>query len=66
MHKCTAQMSKGVRHFVAHWNKAYREMDAKSLAALETPDYQMIDRSGRWIRSEVLAFNENLWAMTFR
>jgi ketosteroid isomerase-like protein len=56
----------GVRDFIARWNAAYTGMDAKSLAALETPDYQMVDRFGHWIRSEGPTFNENLWAMTFR
>jgi hypothetical protein len=33
---------------------------------LETPDYQMVDRFGHWIPSEGPAFNQRLWAMTFR
>jgi uncharacterized protein (TIGR02246 family) len=55
----------GVRAFIANWNAAYTGLDAKSLAALETPDYQMIDRFGHWIQSEGPEFNQRLWAMAF-
>jgi len=54
-----------VRDFIARWNAAYTEMDAKSLAALETPDFELVDRFGHWIRSQGPEFNERLWAMTF-
>ncbi|HZQ97162.1 MAG TPA: hypothetical protein VFA67_19275 [Candidatus Sulfotelmatobacter sp.] len=55
-----------VRDFVARWNAAYISLDAKALARLETPDYEMVDRFGHWIRSEGPEFNERLWAMTFK
>jgi ketosteroid isomerase-like protein len=55
-----------IRDFIAHWNAAYTGLDAAALAALETPDYQMVDRFGHWIQSEGPAFNQQLWAMTFR
>ena len=55
-----------IRGFIARWNAAYTGMNAGSLAALETPDYEMIDRFGHWIKSEGPEFNERLWAMTFK
>jgi len=55
----------GVRDLIARWNTAYTSLDAKSLAALETPDYEMIDRFGHWIKSEGPEFNRRLWAVTF-
>ena len=55
----------GVRQFIDRWNAAYTSMNAKDLAALETSDYEMIDRFGHWIKSEGPAFNENLWKAAF-
>ncbi len=55
----------GVRQFIERWNTAYTTLNAKDLAALETPDYEMIDRFGHWIKSDGPQFNENLWHMTF-
>src|SRR5581483_2701253 len=55
----------GVRDFISRWNKAYVSLDAKSLAALETADFQLVDRFGHWIRSEGPEFNRQLWARTF-
>lgn len=55
----------GVRQFIDRWNAAYTSMNAKDLAALETADYEMIDRFGHWIKSEGPQFNENLWHAAF-
>lgn len=55
-----------IRDFIARWNTAYTGLDAKALAALETPDYEMVDRFGHWIKSEGPEFNERLWELTFR
>jgi ketosteroid isomerase-like protein len=55
-----------IREFIARWNAAYTGLDAPSLAALEMPDYEMIDRFGHWIKSEGPEFNERLWARTFK
>ncbi len=56
---------KGVRDYIAQWNGAYTAMNAKDLAALETPDFEIIDRFGHWVKSEGPEYNERLWAMTF-
>ena len=55
-----------VRAFIASWNAAYTGMDAKALASLETPDFELVDRFGHWIKSEGPEFNEQLWAMAFK
>ena len=55
-----------VRDFVTRWNAAYTGLDAKALASLETPDFELIDRFGHWIKSEGPEFNERLWEMGFR
>jgi ketosteroid isomerase-like protein len=55
-----------VRDFVAHWNAAYTGLDAKALATLETPDFELIDRFGHWIKSEGPEFNERLWEIGFK
>src|SRR4051812_26106930 len=52
-----------IRDFIARWNAAYTGLDAAGLAALESPDYEMVDRFGHWIKSEGPAFNRRLWAM---
>jgi uncharacterized protein (TIGR02246 family) len=56
----------GVREFVTRWNAAYTGLNPKALAALETPDFEFIDRFGHWMQSEGPAFNEQLWASTFK
>jgi hypothetical protein len=42
----------GVRDFVTRWNAAYTGLNAKALASLETPDFEIVDRFGLWIKSE--------------
>lgn len=61
-----ANDEQGVRDFMARWNAAYTSLDAPALAAMETPDYEMVDRFGHWIKPEGPDFNERLWAMTFK
>ncbi len=55
-----------VRDLIAQWNKAYRGLDARGLAALETEDFEIVDRFGHWIPSEGPEFNERLWKVTFQ
>src|SRR6478736_4359163 len=57
---------RGVRDFISRWNAAYTGLDAAALAALESDDYEMIDRFGHWIKTEGPEFNQRLWAMTFK
>ena len=54
-----------IRSFMARWNDAYTHLDTAALAAMETPDFEMVDRFGHCIKSEKPEFNQRLWAMTF-
>ena len=64
--RASANDESEVRDFVARWNAAYTGLDANALAALETPDFELVDRFGHWIKSEGPDFNQRLWAMTFK
>ncbi len=55
-----------VRDFISRWNAAYTGLDANALAALETPDFELVDRFGHWIKSEGPEFNQRLWTMAFK
>jgi ketosteroid isomerase-like protein len=55
-----------IRDFIARWNSAYTALDAGGLAGLETPDFELVDRFGHWIKSEGPDFNRQLWSLTFR
>jgi uncharacterized protein (TIGR02246 family) len=55
----------GVRQTIAAWNAAYRAMNAKTLAALFTPEVEIIDRFGHWVKAESTEQVENLWQQTF-
>ena len=57
---------RGVRDFISRWNTAYTSLDAAALAALESDDYEMIDRFGHWIKSEGPESKQRLWAITFK
>jgi len=56
----------GVRDLIARWNAAYRGMDAKTLASLNTPDFEMIDRFGHWLVPKDRSEMERLWEWTFK
>lgn len=56
----------GVRELMARWNTAYRSLNAKALALLETDDYQMVDRFGEWYDSRGASENERLWDWAFK
>jgi ketosteroid isomerase-like protein len=64
--RASAKDEAEVRDFIARWNAAYTGLDAVALAALETPDFELVDRFGHWIKSEGSDFNLRLWAMTFK
>jgi len=55
-----------VRELIARRNAAYHNLDAKTLASLETPDFQLVDRFGDSIASEGPEYNERMWSWTFR
>ena len=55
-----------VRDLVARRNAAYHNLDAETLASLETPDFQIVDRFGDNIRSGGSDFNVRLWSWAFK
>ena len=53
--RAAASDESDVRHLVARWS-----MDATAVASMKTPDYEMVDRSGHWIKSNGPEFNQRL------
>ncbi len=56
---------RGVRDLIARWNAAYRSLDAKTLAALQTPDFEIVNRLGQWTPNASTVQNEAMWAWAF-
>lgn len=54
-----------VRDVINKWDAAYRAMDAKAMAALKTPDYELINRFGDWYPQTSREENERMWAFAF-
>src|SRR5689334_25272268 len=61
-----ADDAKAVRDVIRKRSAAYHNLDARALAALETPDFQLVDRFGDNISSDGPEYNERMWAWTFR
>lgn len=57
---------KDVSDLITQRNASYHNLDAKALAALETPDFQLVDRFGDNITSQGPEYNERMWAWTFK
>jgi uncharacterized protein (TIGR02246 family) len=55
---------RAVRARISEWVEAYRNLDAKRLAALETPAVEVVDRFGQ-VRLPSASENEKLWSDTF-
>jgi uncharacterized protein (TIGR02246 family) len=62
----SGQDEQDVRELIARWNTGYRALDAKAMAALETDDFQIVDRFGEWYDSRGAAENERLWDWSFK
>jgi uncharacterized protein (TIGR02246 family) len=56
---------RAVRDLIERWDAAYRSLDAKALAALETEDFELINRVGWWTKARSRAENERMWAWGF-
>jgi len=54
-----------VRELIERRNAAYHNLDATTLASIETPDYRLVDRFGDNIGSKGPEFNEKLWRWSF-
>ena len=55
-----------VRKLIEQWNAAYVALDAKTLANLHTPEFDIVNRLGQWTHKSSNAEQEALWAWTFR
>ena len=54
-----------IRTLMSRWVEAYQNLDAKQLAALETPNVETVDRFGEQHLLSGRSENEELWADTF-
>jgi uncharacterized protein (TIGR02246 family) len=59
-----ATEERAVRALISEWVEAYRNLDAKRLAAHETPAVEVVDRFGQ-LRVQSATENEKLWSDTF-
>jgi len=61
----TQSVRNQIRELIARWNDAYRRLDAKVLASLETVDVEIVDRFGQLHRPSDVSGREQLWAEGF-
>jgi uncharacterized protein (TIGR02246 family) len=54
-----------VREIIVRWDAAYRALDAKTIAALETTDFEIVTRFGTWYSPASREENERMWAWLF-
>jgi uncharacterized protein (TIGR02246 family) len=60
-----ASEERAVRTLMSGWVEAYEDLDAKRIAALETPDVEIVDRFGELHLPSGRRENEKLWTGTF-
>jgi len=56
---------RAIRTLISRWVEAYRELDARRLAALETPDVVIVDRFGELHLPHGRRETERLWSDAF-
>jgi len=61
----TASEPDAIRTLISRWVEAYQDLDAKRLAALETPDVEIVDRFGKLHLPSGRNENEKLWSDAF-
>jgi len=61
----SAPEERAIRALILEWRKAYQNHDAKQLAALETPEVEVLDRFGKLRLPAGRNENETLWSDTF-
>jgi uncharacterized protein (TIGR02246 family) len=61
----TASEQDAIRTLISRWVEAYQDLDAKRLAALETPDVEIVDRFGKLHLPSGRNENEKLWSDAF-
>jgi uncharacterized protein (TIGR02246 family) len=62
----TTSDEQAVRKLVEQWDAAYVALDAKTLANLFTPEFDIVNRLGQWTHKSSNVEQEALWAWTFR
>ena len=60
-----ASEENAIRRLISRWVEAYQALDAKRLAALETPDVEIADRFGELHLPSGRNENEKLWSDAF-
>ena len=60
-----ADDERAVRDLISKWDVAYRALDAKAMVALETPDFEFVDRFGNWFPQTSREENERMWSWAF-
>jgi uncharacterized protein (TIGR02246 family) len=61
----SARDEQAARKAVEQWNTAYLKLDAKTLAALSTPEFDIVNRLGQWTHKSTNADLEKMWAFAF-
>jgi uncharacterized protein (TIGR02246 family) len=61
-----ARDERKIRELIGKWDTAYRGLDAKRIASLETPDFELVDRFGGYLPLGSREENERMWSWTFK
>lgn len=56
---------RAVRDLIGRWDAAYRGLDARAVAALQTEDFELVNRVGWWTKARGREDNERMWAWGF-
>jgi uncharacterized protein (TIGR02246 family) len=62
----SASDEQAVRTLIEQWDAAYLKLDAKTLASLNTPEFDIVNRLGQWTHKSSNADLEKMWAWTFQ
>lgn len=55
-----------IRELIGKWDAAYRALDGKAIVALETQNFELVDRLGGYIPISSREENERMWNWTFK
>jgi uncharacterized protein (TIGR02246 family) len=61
----TSRKVRPIRDLIDRWNAAYRNLDSKTLASLEAPGVQIVDRFGELRTPSTEGEKQRLWADGF-
>lgn len=60
-----AGAEQSVRRVLESWDAAYRALDARALAELATPDFELVNRLGQWTPFSSREDSARMWAWGF-